>query len=60
MIKVHQKISGGFRTLGGAVSFLNLRSYISTANKHGTSALTALNHLYAGTQWTPALPAAGP
>lgn len=60
MVKVHQKISGGFRTLGGAVSFLNLRSYISTANKQGTSALTALNHLFAGTQWTPAIPAAGP
>jgi transposase len=60
MVKVHQKISGGFRTLQGATAFLNLRSYLSTANKHGIGALTALNHLYAGTTWTPALPAAGP
>ena len=60
MVKVHQKISGGFRTLHGATSFLNLRSYLSSANKHGTSALTALNQLFAGTPWTPALPAPNP
>lgn len=60
MVKVHQKISGGFRTTEGATAFLNLRSYASTARKHGISALTALDHLYTGTTWAPALPAAGP
>ena len=60
MVKVHQKISGGFRTREGATAFLNLRSYLSTARKHRISALTALDHLYTGTTWAPALPAAGP
>ena len=55
MVKVHQKISGGFRTIEGATAFLNIRSYASTARKHGISALTALDHLYTGTTWDPAL-----
>ena len=60
MVKVHQKISGGFRTRQGATAFLNFRSFLSTANKHGISALTALTHLYTGTTWAPALHAASP
>lgn len=62
MVKVHQKISGGFRTFQGATSFLDLRSYLSTTNKQGTTALTALNQLFAGTPWTPtpALSSTGP
>ncbi len=31
MMKVKQKISGGFRCLDGATDFANLRSFISTA-----------------------------
>ena len=34
MIKVQQKISGGFRTLEGARMFARIRSYISTVRKH--------------------------
>lgn len=53
MIKVHQKISGGFRTVRGAVSFLTIRSYLSTAAKHGINLLEVLERLYRGNPWVP-------
>jgi transposase len=42
MMKVRMKISGGFRTLGGAEIFAAIRSVISTARKHGINILQAL------------------
>ena len=46
MIKVQQKVSGCFRTLDGAHLFCALRSYISTARKHGINAIDAIYNAF--------------
>ncbi len=43
MIKVKQKLSGTFRTRTGAETFCAIRSYISTARKHGCNAIDAIH-----------------
>jgi transposase len=53
MIKIRQKISGCLRTLTGAQHFCALRSYISTAAKHGHGMLQALVELTEGRPWLP-------
>lgn len=60
MIKIRQKISGGFRTLHGACVFARIRSYISTCRKQGRNILEALEHAFRGTPFLPALPGSGP
>ena len=42
MMKVKQKISGGFRCQDGAVEFAAIRSFISTAKKQGWNVIQAL------------------
>jgi transposase len=42
MMKVRMKISGSFRTVGGAQTFADIRSVISTARKHGLNILDIL------------------
>ena len=46
MIKVQQKVSGCFRTLDGAHLFCAIRSYISTARKHGINAIDAIYNAF--------------
>jgi hypothetical protein len=55
MVKVKTKVSGGFRTLTGAQTFLSLRGYISTVN--GLRVFTALRNALHGNPWMPAAPA---
>ncbi len=44
MMKVRQKISGGFRTMTGAKNFATLRSFISSARKQRLNILAALQN----------------
>ena len=54
MMKLRQKISGGFRSVDGAADFAVIRSLLSTARKQGWNILQALtsrpNHLIAKLQ----------
>ena len=60
MVKIAQKISGGFRSHQGATAFLALRSYLSTANKQGVNLLDALQRLFNRDPWMPTTPGAPP
>lgn len=60
MIKVRQKISGGFRTLHGAQVFARIRSYISTCRKQGRNILEALETAFLGNPFMPDCPPTGP
>lgn len=54
MVKLRQKVSGGLRTLTGAKQFCTIRSYLSTAAKHGRTGFDALVTLAEGQPWIPA------
>jgi transposase len=56
MIKLQQKISGGWRTLAGAETFCALRSYISTVRKNDVDVLPALAQAFNGDPWLPTTP----
>ena len=53
MAKLKQKVSGCLRTLTGARQFCAIRSYLSTAAKHGLSFFDALVMLAEGVPWMP-------
>jgi len=52
--KLRIKVSGCMRSMTGAGQFCDIRSYLSTAAKHGIPALDALTQAAAGTPWIPA------
>jgi transposase len=54
MMKVKQKVSGCFRTVQGTLRFCAIRSYLSTARKHGLSMFSALVDAFSGTPFMPA------
>ncbi len=55
MLKVQQKISGGFRSDTGAEVFARLRGYVSTLRKQGRALLNALESLFTSNPLYPAL-----
>jgi len=55
MMKVKQKVSGCFRSLQGAELFCAVRSYLSTARKHGLSMFSALVDAFSGNPFIPIL-----
>jgi hypothetical protein len=54
MIKLRQKVSGCLRTLTGAQQFCAIRSYLSTAAKHGKQFFDTLIMLAERRPWLPA------
>jgi transposase len=54
MAKIKQKVSGCLRTLTGAQDFAAMRSYLSTAAKHGRRPFAVLTELTSGNLWIPA------
>lgn len=54
MIKLRQKVSGCLRSLTGAQQFCAIRSYLSTAAKHGKHFFEVLVMLTEGRPWLPA------
>ena len=44
MVKLRQKVSGGFRTTKGAQRFATLRTIIQTTRKQGWNVLATLAH----------------
>jgi transposase len=54
MIKLRQKVSGCLRSLTGAKQFCAIRSYLSTAAKHGKHLFNTLVMLAQGHPWLPA------
>jgi transposase len=53
MVKVKQKVSGGFRTLEGAKRFGRIRGYISTARKNAKNAFEAIRDAFYGKPFIP-------
>lgn len=55
MVKVKQKVSGTFRTQSGADTFCAIRTYISTARKHGHNVIDAIYDAFVGHPFMPAV-----
>ncbi|MBN1511318.1 MAG: IS66 family transposase [Phycisphaerae bacterium] len=55
MMKLRQKISGTFRSFDALVNFCRIRGYVSTARKNGLNALDALQRVFIGNPFVPAV-----
>jgi transposase len=55
MVKVQQKVSGGFRSSEGATAFARIRGYLSTLRKQSLPILSAIEMALAGSPLFPAL-----
>jgi hypothetical protein len=59
MVKVQQKVSGGFRTKAGATAWLAVRSYLATVMKNDQNPLGALQRLMVADPWMPPVTGSG-
>ncbi len=55
MMKLRQKISGTFRSFEALVNFCRIRGYVSTARKNGLNALEAIQRVFLGNPFVPAV-----
>lgn len=55
MMKLRQKISGTFRSFQALLNFCRIRGYVSTARKNGVNALDALQRVFLGNPFVPAV-----
>jgi hypothetical protein len=53
MVKIAQKISGGFRSFEGTEAFLAFRRHLSSAAKQGANRLEVLQQLFVSDPWMP-------
>jgi transposase len=53
MVKVHDKVSGSFRSDNGARAFVTIRSYLQTAALQGQNRLAVLRQLFSVGPWLP-------
>ncbi len=53
MVKLHDKVSGLFRSDDGAQAFATIRSYIQTAALNGVNRLDALHQVFTTGPWMP-------
>jgi len=56
MMKVQQKVSGGFRTAAGATVFCRIRSYLGTLQKNQVDLFDGIVQALAGQPWLPPKP----
>ena len=56
MGKLRIKVPGCMRSMTGAAAFCAIRSYLSTAAKHGITMLDALTRAASGAAWIPETP----
>lgn len=49
MVKIHEKVSGGFRSEAGATAFCALRTYVATLRKQGHRAFAAIRSIFHAT-----------
>ncbi len=53
MMKIQQKVSGGFRTETGAINSCRIRSYVITLQKNHVDLFDGIMRALAGQPWLP-------